>query len=98
MDNGNKSATAFLLGLIAGGVLGILFAPKSGKETRDDIQNYLNEAEKKLEEKKIEIKEATAKHMATIKDQVSKTFQQEKERITAKSEEESTDSGKKTKA
>ncbi|TLM77899.1 MAG: YtxH domain-containing protein, partial [Actinobacteria bacterium] len=28
---------AFLLGALVGGVLGLLFAPRSGKETRDMI-------------------------------------------------------------
>ena len=48
MDNNGKTAVAFLLGVITGGVLGIMFAPKSGKETRADVQRYIKSAEAKL--------------------------------------------------
>ena len=81
MDNSGKGSVFFMLGILTGSVIGLLFAPKSGKETRSDIQNYLQEAEKKFEEKKEEIKQATSKQLASIKTKVSETFQKEKERL-----------------
>ena len=36
------------VGILAGAVAGILFAPKSGKETRKDIKNYLHEMKDKI--------------------------------------------------
>ena len=51
MDNNGKTAVAFLLGVITGGVLGVMFAPKSGKETRADVQRYIKTAEAKLHRK-----------------------------------------------
>ena len=39
------------IGAIAGAVAGILFAPKSGKETREDIKNYLGEMKDQISEK-----------------------------------------------
>jgi gas vesicle protein len=36
------------VGALAGAVAGILFAPKSGKETRADIANYLEEMKDKI--------------------------------------------------
>lgn len=42
MDNSNKTinqAGGFLLGAIVGGILGVLFAPNKGSETRKQIAN-----------------------------------------------------------
>lgn len=50
--NGKKFALGALIGVLAGFVTGILTAPKSGKETRQDIKRTANkffiESEKKL--------------------------------------------------
>jgi gas vesicle protein len=40
MENSNKAinqAGSFLLGTLIGGILGVLFAPKKGSDTRQDI-------------------------------------------------------------
>lgn len=47
--NNSSSTLAFLLGLTVGAVLGILFAPAEGKETRKKIAKYLEELEEKSE-------------------------------------------------
>lgn len=39
MANGGKVAVGAAIGAVVGFVSGILLAPKSGKETRDDIKN-----------------------------------------------------------
>jgi gas vesicle protein len=54
MDNNGKVAAAFLLGIIIGGAAGILFAPKSGKETREHVHRYMKNTEEKLCRKKDE--------------------------------------------
>jgi gas vesicle protein len=41
---------SFLAGAALGGALGVLFAPKSGKETRDDITAKAVESKDKAEE------------------------------------------------
>lgn len=51
------------IGAIAGAVAGILFAPKSGKETRADIKNYLTEMKDKI-----------AKELANAKDFSKETY------------------------
>ena len=44
----NKLLAGILLGAAAGAVLGILFAPDKGKETRKKIKNKSNELGEKL--------------------------------------------------
>lgn len=42
-----KIAAAFLFGAVIGGVIALLYAPKSGKETRKDISDEVNNYMKK---------------------------------------------------
>lgn len=62
---GRKIAIGTAIGLAAGYVAGILTAPKSGKETREDIKKVsaqaLREAEKRLKELYAELDEAIVK-------------------------------------
>ena len=81
MDNGGKAATAFLLGVIAGGVAGILFAPKTGRETREEVSRYMKDAEGKLsgslsktKDELIKAKDGLKKAKDEIKKRVDKTF------------------------
>ncbi|MFA6582736.1 MAG: YtxH domain-containing protein [Elusimicrobiaceae bacterium] len=43
-DNSSSVIAAFVLGGIVGAVAGLLLAPKSGKETREDLGNWLDDA------------------------------------------------------
>lgn len=47
-----KIAAAFLLGAVIGGVIALLYAPKSGKETREDLSNDIGKYLRKAKEKK----------------------------------------------
>lgn len=72
-DKNNKGvAAAAAVGAVAGVVTGILFAPKSGKETRKDIKDAAVKARDKLvsESKKVQIELAKVidKAEATMKD------------------------------
>ena len=61
MENGKtqKVAAAILFGAVIGGVIALLYAPKSGKETRKDISDEVNNYLKKAgEAKKILIDKA----------------------------------------
>ena len=53
---------AFALGAIVGGVLGILFAPKSGKETRKELKEKLDDLIEKA--KDIDVAEVKEKLVA----------------------------------
>lgn len=65
MAHDNNQGNGFLIGLIAGGalgaIIGLLYAPKSGKELRSDIRlksnEYLDDADKYIEEAKIKAKD-----------------------------------------
>jgi gas vesicle protein len=58
MPQENNSGSSIFLGFLAGGIIGaglaLLFAPKTGRELRNDIKNrtdeYLDEAEKYIAE------------------------------------------------
>ena len=51
-------ALAFLGGAIAGGIAGILLAPKSGEETRRALKGYASKAEEEVLEKAKEARAA----------------------------------------
>ena len=58
MSKSGKAFGAALLGAVAGAVAGVLFAPKSGKETRDDIKRRAEEAKQHAGEKTEQVKHA----------------------------------------
>ena len=45
-----KKRCGLLTGLLIGGGLGVLFAPKKGSETRKDLMNKINELTEKIKE------------------------------------------------
>lgn len=49
MSKSGGSFFAFLLGIITGGVLGILYAPDKGTNTRDRVSYQLDKLKKQLE-------------------------------------------------
>ena len=60
MNNTSKILTAFAIGAAVGGVLGILFAPDKGSETRRKINEQGKKLSEDLKNKMNEIKEKTA--------------------------------------
>lgn len=57
-ENAGTDLSFFLIGAAVGAGLGILFAPKSGKETREQLADWLKERREKGEELLTKFKEA----------------------------------------
>ncbi|MCX7910471.1 MAG: YtxH domain-containing protein [Endomicrobia bacterium] len=78
--NSGSSLLAFLLGLGIGAILGILFAPAEGKETRKKIAKYLED----LEEKGEEYLEKGREFVEEEADKIKKFVEDTKEKIVKK--------------
>ena len=76
MCNKNDSLFAFLLGAVVGAAVGLLYAPKTGKETRAHLkqlgEDFVDSAEEFGEEVKVKGKKVFAEGKAKISDIVEK--------------------------
>jgi gas vesicle protein len=77
MKSGNSFLTGLLAGAAIGGIIALLYAPKSGKETREQIKNKFDELEKELEnlkgkagQKTGKIKEDLAQKLADLQREI----------------------------
>ncbi len=50
MSRGSNSLLAFLIGAVAGGLMGVLYAPDKGTNTRDRLSFQLDKFRKKLDD------------------------------------------------
>lgn len=78
MENDNK-LSYFCLGLGLGVAVGVLFAPKSGAETRDLIKNKAGEGVDYVKQRGEELKETAAEAVERTK----QTVQRHKENLSA---------------
>jgi gas vesicle protein len=71
-----KSGTSFITGLLAGvaigGVLALLYAPQSGKETREKIKQKFSDLEKELEALKAKAGEKSDEVKSDLEERFSK--------------------------
>jgi len=76
-----KPLSSFITGLLAGaaigGVIALLYAPKSGKETREDLKLKLQDLEKEFEtlkgkaaEKSAEVRKGLADKLAELQKEI----------------------------
>lgn len=70
------------VGVLAGAIAGILLAPQSGKETRDDIANYIHEMKDKIAEELSKAGKVSKEAYNSIVEKVVKVYELEK-KITA---------------
>lgn len=89
---GESVLAAFLLGGVVGGVLGLLFSPRSGRENREYVaakaQEYWGEGKEFYETSKVKVSEEAAELRAKIdsardrlRDQVDTVSRQAKEKV-----------------
>jgi gas vesicle protein len=78
VEDDNK-LSYFFLGLGLGAVAGILFAPKSGAETRDFLLSKANEGADAAKRRAVELREAATDHLERGKH----TVQRHKESLSA---------------
>ncbi len=65
----NYGIEKFALGVVVGATLGVLFAPKSGKETREDLKNAFDDLVEKAKNIKAEdVKAAIEKKVQEIRE------------------------------
>ena len=74
-----KNVLAAALGALAGGLAGILFAPKSGKETRGDIKKVVEKAAVEVKEKAGKVRDLTVEKYQAIVDEVTEEYQELRE-------------------
>lgn len=71
MSKEKKGFGKLLAGLAIGGTLGVLFAPKTGKDTRSDLKNKLDDMLAKVKDMDAkEVKETIETKIAEIKEEL----------------------------
>ena len=63
------------VGVLAGAIAGILLAPKSGKETRDDLVKQIHEMKDKIAEELTKVGDVTKETYNGIVDKVVKVYE-----------------------
>jgi gas vesicle protein len=69
---------SFIVGSIVGGILGVLFAPKRGKDTREDIAEAAAEIKKEAQKFAKDAKERVDGFIEESKDLIAKVSSKEK--------------------
>jgi gas vesicle protein len=75
-DNGGSKAVYFLAGMGIGAILALLFAPKSGEETRDFIAQKAGEGKEYVTARGRELRKQAEEAVEKAKDVVSKQKEQ----------------------
>ncbi|NLY85471.1 MAG: YtxH domain-containing protein [Tissierellia bacterium] len=73
-------AVGTAIGTFIGAITGILFAPKSGKETREDIANKTKEVAGNIKEAVYEQMEVAKKIQGKVKDEIKQVYTDIKEK------------------
>lgn len=82
-DNGSNSFLWFLAGLGVGAVIGVLYAPKSGAETREAIRHKFDEGREFVMNKASELREQAGEWVDRGKDAIDQQKTQIRSAIKA---------------
>jgi len=86
-SSGLETALSFLIGAAAGFVLGVLFAPASGKETRQKIKTQAAKTGEKAKESYEKISREAEKGIQVVKEKAQEGIDAIKDFIEKKKEE-----------
>ncbi|MDR1942940.1 MAG: YtxH domain-containing protein [Endomicrobium sp.] len=75
MSDNKDTLLAFILGGLVGAALGVLYAPKSGKETRRDIKKFSEDVADKVKDLGEDLTEKGRKVYEDGKDKISEVFE-----------------------
>ena len=82
-ENGGGGILWFLAGLGIGAALGVLYAPKSGKETRDDIARYAQDGTDQVKRRAKQYREQANQWVEKGKDVVTQQKDQIRSAVEA---------------
>ena len=82
MDNRDSSLVAFLFGAIVGAAVALLYAPKTGKETRAHLKRITEDFVEDAGEKGMEFREKGKKFIEEGKTKVSEIVEKGKNRYS----------------
>src|SRR5678815_5174684 len=82
-DSGGGGILWFLAGLGIGAAVGVLYAPKSGRETREDIQRYAQEGAGQVRDRAKQYREQANQWVDRSKEVVSKQKEQIRNAVDA---------------
>lgn len=86
MASASEKLIYFLMGGFLGATIGLLFAPRSGQETRDYLEGKYREGTERLAEKTREGRELITEKSKEVANRVTGTFEKGKETLTRQKE------------
>jgi len=81
MKNSSKVIIALAAGVAVGGILGLLFAPAKGSETREKIKSKASDLADNVKDRMAQGKEKLADLKSDLEDQLGKVNQKIKEKF-----------------
>lgn len=76
-----RASLGLLSGIIAGGIAGLMFAPKSGKETRADLKAQAEIGVDKVKETAEKVKDFAQEKVEDVKSSFDKTKEEAKDEV-----------------